>query len=151
MPRGRPKKSADNENKSSAKAGLQQRQQQQQRHKCTKELVLRQFPVLRILLKSKNSRLRAELLRLSPDTVHALCSIAHNIRAGNIPVTSNSLKKRLTNINPELNVLTSPKVSAKRKSILLTSKHGQKGGFLSLLPRIIPGIMSILGLGSSSS
>lgn len=118
--------------------------------KCSKELVLRQFPVLRILLKSRNPRLRAELLRISPDTVHALCSIAHNVRAGNIPITSRGLKKRLSGINSELNILTSPKVSAKKKALALTSKRGQKGGFLSLLPRIIPGILSVLGLTSSN-
>jgi len=121
-------------------ATLQTKKQSKQAHTCSRKLVFEQLPVMKILLKTKNPRLRAELLNISPNTIHALCAVARNIQSGNVPMNS----KKLGSIKSELGVLASPSVSLSRKRALLLKrqKGGQKGGFLQFLAPLLPTIVS---------
>lgn len=109
--------------------------------------VFQQLPILKVLLKSKNSRLRKELLNTSPELIDAIVSICRNILEGNIPFKSKRVQnKYLVGLKKNLTAFASPKLSlAKKRKLLMQSKINQRGGFLPLLGALLPTITGLLG------
>ena len=108
-------------------------------------LVQRQLPIIKVYAKTKNPRIRHELLTLSPETVEAISSIVLNITKGNIPIKNNQHKAVLNKLNKQLELITNPAISIKRKRSLLLTPQIQKGGFLPLLAAALPAIIGAAG------
>ena len=114
-------------------------------------LVQRQLPIIKVYAKTKQSRIRRELLTLSPETVEAISSIVLNIRHGNVVLKNPRHKTVLTKLSKQLELISNPALSIKRKRELLLQPQIQKGNFLPLLAAALPAIIGAAGTITSAA
>lgn len=107
-------------------------------------LVYDHAPLMQLFLKMKNPHAKKELLHVSPKTIQAFSHLARNACRGGIPLPSKKSKSVL--LNKDMQALSSPSISIKKKKALLLKKPQKGGGsFLSLLSKIIPTAIGIIG------
>jgi len=94
----------------------------------------------------KDPDLVKHIIRASPDSVvKTICNAALNVERGDVGLTEAD-KRRLRRHRKGIALLTSRKVSLKRKRQALTAGGRQRGGFLPLLAAAIPAILgAVLG------
>lgn len=88
-----------------------------------------------MLSKSTPTQRKAIIKSASPDQIHSICEICHNILAGNVGVNVAKVKKYKTAIRQ----IANKKIPIQKKKKILTN---QMGGFL---PLVIPAVLSALG------
>lgn len=120
-------------------------------NKSSVYLVQQHLPIIKLFAKTKNHRIRQELLTLSPETVEAISSIILNIKNGNVQLSNKKQKSLLMKLNKDIEIISNPALSIKRKKALLLQRHNQKGGLAPLLAAAIPGIISAIGAITSAA
>jgi len=105
------------------------------------------LPLIHTMKKTKNLRLRNQILDLSPDTVKALASIAENAVQGNIPLSKG--QRLLINKNQKQLCSLFRATPVNKKKIL----QQKGGGIFGVLSTILPAVVGALGsvLGSNKS
>lgn len=119
------------------------------------KVVYQHLPILKVLTKTKNPRIREELLKLSPELIEAISSICQNVSKGNIPLKSKRLANKINLVKSDIEKFASSKTSHARKRKFLRLQNNQRGGgfFLPLIAGLLPTVASLVGkiFGTSSN
>lgn len=99
--------------------------------------VYRHIPTIEMLHKTKNPRLRCQILDLSPATIKAISSITDNALKGTLPL-SKAAHRLLEKSHTQAQNVTKGSLASRKKAI-------QHGGFIPLLAKLIPAATAFLG------
>lgn len=98
-------------------------------------------PVLAALGRVNKKQAKTLIKDSSPDLIHCICEICHNLLQDNIPLSECDLKKVKKHKKIIRALATRGESVKKKKKIILN----QKGGILPFLPLLLPALASAAG------
>ena len=103
------------------------------------QLLRDNFGYLHLLVHCPESQRKVLLTTATPEQVHVMCEVCHNLLKGNIPISQRQ-KERLEPHKDDIRVLARASIPFKTKKKLLV----QRGG--GLVEEVLPPLMSALSL-----